>query len=372
MKKRIWAMVLAVAMGAILLLAGCSNSGSSSEPDTSPESSADVTVEIQVETESPAEETQEVTETAEAESEFPTNEEILSDLPEELQSISIFDPVQLEETVIYASGVELERRLTEGTSDAAYYKITYENDYYVAAKYMTFYSTNYTVGGWILDSYEAYESNEFLLKANPFNSNDIYALVGADYYDEFELSEPVIDSEGSVTYSYIGRNYYTYVDETTEGEYSFIMIDDEFYWYTGMEENTSYEWDIVGTWQWTDFTITSDNNENAYDFILTIDSFDSDSLTGTGYYLSTNSNKYYDLSRYCDFADSEISIKYEYDEDSLFSNWTSYTGVTDPGEFWLEIICNRDSGLYGGTVYIGSDEAAAITDFGYGPITRNQ
>ena len=238
----------------------------------------------------------------------PTEKRIMADLPNNLTTISVGNPldaasdIQSETKVI---SLVIEKRQTNEKDDVVYCVLDLENQYFHFTKYVVLHYIYYDQGGWILDDWEYYKDSSYLLLNNPIDENSIKQK-WLGQYDTADVVDCILNADNSsITFS---------LQVSTQHENASVngrVLDTYTFVGTHWNENSdtsdiSTYWDVVGRWVY----VSEGTYVNACD--IKIITFDQEAMIATGscefYYPSFWSGQWYQEGYTLDVSNASIEV----------------------------------------------------------------
>lgn len=283
----------------------------------------------------------------------PNNHTIVSDLPDEILIEELYDPFNgytKEHLVI--SSLEIERRKTDEDTDAIWCIVELENGNYHSTKYVLCNYSYYDVGGWMLDSWEYYQDSEISVVSNPFDISTI-ALYLSDTYPDISVSLSPSNFQDFFVYEFTNKTSYPNADVYTKGSYALAFSNRRWEFYANSVDEKDVKWRIVGEWVLdSSYALYSKSK----DFSLTITSFNSDTMSGSGtcYFKDTwgsSSSASYSLENAADIfvADNSLYIVFKFDpyngrsmDDYVVFSYDGAAAYYDDGDWFDHPLCRAN------------------------------
>lgn len=219
-------------------------------------------------------------------SNIPSESDVMSDISEYVTIIPVENPFTglIENQELEITSFVIDKSQTTDSKYDAYCIINMKNNFYQYTKYIVCNYIKYDGDKWELNNSKEYQTAEFAVIENPFKEEDIYIMIDKDKYETFPSYVNAQPKEISFELTNQNDVCCQLVCEI-ENMYSTSSIYDTiWYSFNGSSWNrkksnrslTTKSWNIIGTWKLAGDFIWGT-------FESTIDSFDYNSLSGSGY-----------------------------------------------------------------------------------------
>ncbi len=202
--------------------------------------------------------------------------QILNSIPEELLTFETNSPFSKHADVaeFIVTGT-IEKRNTDEDTDTVYYVLQLENEYYHITRYLALYYTYYEEGGWLLDRWNNYQSQEIRVLASPFLFDDVNTTK-RDSFTSRSFDEIIIDEEkNEVLYKYSYEIVRTY-NKSIGNWYIKCTLDGNSWEVTDEYDRKDMLWNVVGTYSYEKMIY------GKYELTLDIDSYNQTTGAMTG------------------------------------------------------------------------------------------